>query len=107
MKNLIKNILLGWIFTFGSYIISDLISKELAIINSKNNLNEEKTAILVSYEDLRAKLALKYFGGLGLTAYYFSKKGKIDRSGTTDYFYCSTSVSSFSINYSFGHNTCH
>ncbi len=61
-----------------SYIISNPISKELAIINSNNNSNKEKTAILVSYENLTDELLRKYFDGVGPTAYYFSKKGKIE-----------------------------
>ena len=79
MKNkILKNLNLALISLFSVYILSNPISKELAIINSRNNLNKEKTAILVSYENLTYELQTKYFSGVGLTAYYFSKKGKIE-----------------------------
>ena len=79
MKNkILKNLNLALISLFSVYILSNPISKELAIANSNNNSNKEKTAILVSYENLTYELQTKYFSGVGLTAYYFSKKGKIE-----------------------------
>ena len=76
--DLISKIMLAFHLLVGGYILSNPISKELAIINSNKNSNKEKTAILVSYEDLANELLVKGFSGVGLTAYYFSKKGKIE-----------------------------
>lgn len=76
--DLIGKIMLGLISLFSGYILSNIASKELAITNSNNNSNKEKTAILVSYGNLVEEFALKYFSGIGLVAYHFSKKGKIE-----------------------------
>lgn len=76
--DLFDKIGLGFISLFAGFILSNPISKELAIINSNNNLNKEKTAILVSYDNLLDGLLMNYAQGVGLTAYSFSKKGKIE-----------------------------
>lgn len=71
-------IALGYIIAIAGFSVSDSILKEFAVLNSKEHMNKEKTAILVGYENFSTEFAVKNVSGLGLTAYHFSKKGKIE-----------------------------
>lgn len=79
--NIITKFLYGSIITLGilvgGNISTNLIFTELAKKNSQKNLNKEKTAILLGYQNLSEKMRL-YLGEIGPITYYFSKKGEIE-----------------------------